>query len=452
MVVHVTLVRRPRQVGRALVAFSDREGVVVDSVVHGGGALNVAGRSAPDGRQSWIRLAVALVMVTVGGLGMWCAVVILPAVQAEFAVSRGEASLPYTALMIGVAVGSILFGRLSDRVGIVPVTFGGGVLLAIGFVAAGLAPNLPVFTLVHGVFIGIGCAASFGPIVADISFWFERRRGIAVAIVASGNYLAGAIWPPLVQMTTGWLGWRGALIVFGVLCFATLLPLAILLGRFGPPPAGSPAGDISSGEGARSGSGLGNGTVQGLLVVAGLSCCVAMAMPQVHIVAYCGDMGYGPARGSEMLALMLGFGIVSRIGSGFVADRIGGIATLLAGSLLQCLALVLYTRFDSLRSLYIISALFGLFQGGIVPSYAMITREMFPAREAGQRFGLCLAATLVGMALGGWLSGKIFDLSGSYELAFVNGIAWNLLNLSIAAFLLVRVTGRPDRSTRTALA
>ena len=419
------------------------------ATAQGRGVPDVIDRPPPDGAQSWIRLAVALAMVTVGGVGMWCVVVTLPAIQAEFGVARGEASLPYAALMIGIAVGSIVFGRLSDRIGIAPVTFGGGLLLAIGFIGAAFAPNLTVFTLVHGVCIGFGCSATFGPIVSDISLWFDRRRGIAVAIAASGNYLAGAIWPPVVQGMIASLGWRSAFVVFGILCAATLLPLALLLGRSGPRPAVTPPALVGGRDPTRAVTTLGSGTIQGLLILAGLGCCAAMAMPQVHIVAYCGDIGYGPARGSEMLSLMLGFGIVSRIGSGFVADRIGGVATLLAGSLLQCLALVLYTLFDSLLSLYVISALFGLFQGGIVPSYAIITRELFPAREAGERFGLCLAATLVGMALGGWMSGKIFDLSGSYELAFVNGIAWNLLNLGVALFLMFRISGGKPAFART---
>jgi MFS family permease len=416
-----------------------------------GGESDGTDHSAPDGRKSWIRLVLALTIVTVGGLGMWCLVVILPAVQAEFGISRSQASLPYTALMLGVAVGSVVLGRLSDRLGIVSVTFGGGALLAFGFITAGFAPNLAVFTLIHGACIGIGCSASFGPVVSDISLWFQRRRGIAVAVAASGNYVAGAIWPPLVQSITAWLGWRTALMGFGVLFCVTLLPLALLLGKFGSPPADHATNRVHEGRKARSVTGLSGNAVQGLLVLAGLGCCVAMSMPQVHIVAYCGDLGYGPARGSEMLALMLGFGIISRIGSGFIGDRIGGIPTLLAGSMLQCLALVFYSLFDSLLSLYIISALFGLFQGGIVPSYAIITRELFPAREAGQRFGICLAATLVGMALGGWLSGKIFDLSGSYELAFLNGIAWNLLNLTVALFLMLRSSRRSGPSTQAVL-
>ena len=178
-----------------------------------------------------------------------------------------------------------------------------------------------------------------------------------------------------------------------------------------------------------------------LLCVAGLSCCVAMSMPQVHIVAYCSDLGFGAARGAEMLSLMLGFGIASRLISGAICDRIGGLRTLLLGSLLQGIALLLFLPFDGLVSLYVISAMFGLFQGGIVPSYAIIVREYFPASEAGARVGSVLTATLFGMALGGWMSGKVFDLTGSYQAAFINGTLWNLLNFSIAAFLFWRTGG-----------
>jgi MFS family permease len=187
--------------------------------------------------------------------------------------------------------------------------------------------------------------------------------------------------------------------------------------------------------------GLSPNALQALLVIAGLACCVAMAMPQVHIVAYCGDLGYGPARGAQMLSLMLACGVVSRLVSGAICDRIGGLRTLLLGSALQGLSLLLFIPFDSLASLYLISALFGLFQGGIVPSYAIIVREYFPAAEAGQRVGAVIMATMFGMALGGWMSGKIFDLTGNYHAAFANGIAWNLLNLAVALLLLTRVRG-----------
>jgi MFS family permease len=175
-----------------------------------------------------------------------------------------------------------------------------------------------------------------------------------------------------------------------------------------------------------------------LLCIAGVACCVAMAMPQVHIVAYCNDLGYGTLRGAQMLSTMLAFGIASRLISGYICDRIGGLRTLMLGSLLQGLALLLFIPFDGLLSLFVISALFGLFQGGIVPSYAIIVREHFSPSFAGANVGTVIMATLLGMALGGWMSGKVFDLTGSYHAAFLNGIAWNLLNLCIAGFLMFR--------------
>src|SRR2546426_9204302 len=219
-----------------------------------------------------------------------------------------------------------------------------------------------------------------------------------------------------------------------------MLPLALLLRKRPPLPGHATSGAIAN----RPDRPLGlrpNAWVV-LLSVAGLACCVAMSMPQVHIVAYCGDLGYGAARGAEMLAVMLGFGIVSRLASGWICDRIGGLRTLLLGSALQGIALLLFLPFEGLASLYMISALFGLFQGGIVPSYAIIVREHFPAREAGARVGAVIMCTMLGMALGGWMSGKVFDLTGSYQAAFLNGIAWNALNLTIAIFLLRRTMRR----------
>jgi MFS family permease len=183
-------------------------------------------------------------------------------------------------------------------------------------------------------------------------------------------------------------------------------------------------------------------TLQVLLAIAGFACCVAMSMPQVHIVAYCGDLGYGIANGARMLSVMMIGGIVSRIGSGFIADRLGGMATLAIGSAAQMTALALYLTSHDLVSLYVISAMFGLFQGGLVPSYAIVIRENFPANEAGGRVGIVIMMTLLGMALGGWMSGVIFDLTGSYRAAFANGVAWNALNLAIAVFLLSRGRGR----------
>ena len=341
-------------------------------------------------------------------------------------------SLPYTLTMICFALGGVLMGRLADRFGIMAPMFIGSIMLGLGFIAAALAPTYWMYVIAQAGLIGLfGCATTFGPLVADVSLWFQKRRGIAVAVAASGNYLAGTIWPPILIWGVENYGWRYSFAALGILTVTLMLPLSLLLRRRAsleerpsPTSAANPRPD-------------GTPVLQGLLVLAGLACCVAMSMPQVHIIAYCGDLGYGPARGAEMLSLMLGFGVVSRLASGFIADRIGGVGTLIIGSFLQCLALLFYIPFDGLASLYVVSAFFGLAQGGIVPSYALIVRDHFPAREAGFRISLVLTATVLGMALGGWLSGEIFDRTGSYQAAFLHGIAWNMLNMGIAFWLLM---------------
>jgi MFS family permease len=396
-----------------------------------------------DSPYAWFRLTISMLLSTIGGVGMWSVVVALPAVQAEFGAARGGASLPYTLTMIGFAAGGVLMGRLADRLGIlVPVVFG-AVALGVGYVLAARADSLMQFTAASGVLIGMfGTSATFVPLLSDISHWFERRRGIAVALCASGNYLAGAIWPPLIGHFIQSYGWRTTHVGIGLFCVATMVPLALLLRGPKPVAIGHVTGTVHRNFGTL---GLPSNLLQTLLALAALACCVAMSMPQVHIVAYCGDLGYGVASGAQMLSLMLGFGVVSRIASGFVADRIGGLPTLLIGSVAQMTALVLYVLMDGLTSLYVISALFGLFQGGLVPSYAIVIRECFPAKEAGARVGVVLAMTLLGMAVGGWMSGAIFDLTGSYRAAFANGIAWNLVNAAIAFWLLrrrMRFTGR----------
>ena len=386
---------------------------------------------------AWMRLAASLALMTISGVGMYAVAVALPAVQAEFGIARSAASLPYAATMIGFGLGGILMGRLSDRFGVMLPVLIGAVCLGLGFVAAGASNGLWQFALVQGLLIGLlGTSAAFAPLVADTSMWFTRRRGIAVAICASGNYLAGAVWPPVLQYYFDTIGWRATFTGVGVFCAATMIPLAFALRRK-PPELGSPAVSGSS-EISNKKIDVPPNTLFALLCIAGVACCVAMSMPQVHIVAYCGDLGYAAARGAEMLSVMLGFGIVSRLASGWICDRIGGLRTLLLGSGLQGVALLMFLPFDSLYSLYIVSALFGLFQGGIVPSYAIIVREYFPPREAGARVGTVLMCTLFGMALGGWMTGAIFDLTGSYRAAFLNGIGWNLLNLAIATWLLRR--------------
>ena len=394
-----------------------------------------------DTPYAWRRLAIVLAIATIGGVGMWSVVVALPAIQADFGVDRGAASLPFTLAMIGFACGGVVMGRLADRYGIAVTVALGALSLCLGYLAVGFAADLMQVALAQGLLIGFGCSATFGPLMADISHWFTKRRGIAVAIAAAGNYLAGTVWPPLVQHFIARDGWRATHIGIGIFVLVAMLPLVMLLRRRLPDGHGDAATLAAARR--RAESPFSATTLQVLLCIAGVACCVAMAMPQVHLVAYCGDLGYGAARGAEMLSLMMFCGIFSRVASGFIADHIGGVRTLLLGSVLQGLALLLYLPFNGLTSLYIISAMFGLFQGGIVPSYAIIVREYFSPAQAGTRVGLVLMATLLGMALGGWMSGAIFDFTGSYQAAFLNGIGWNLVNVSIMTWLLLRSRRRP---------
>jgi MFS family permease len=385
-----------------------------------------------DGTYAWTRLAVSLLLGTVGGVGMWAVVVVLPTVQAEFGVDRADASLPYTATMIGFAVGNVVIGRAIDRMGYWIPALITSLLLGFGFILASLTTSILQFSLVQGILIGVGTAATFGPLIADISHWFDRRRGVAMSVAAAGSYIAGAFWPAAMPGLMAAEGWRFTYAVIGVACIVTMVPLVLMLRRQAPRDM---ACDRQAGRKNQPIS-VSPATVQALLVIAGLGCCVAMSMPQVHIVAYCMDLGYGVARGADMLSIMMAAGLVSRIGSGFLADRIGGVKTLLIGSVLQGLTLWLYIPFDGLASLYVVSLMFGLSQGGIVPCYAVIVREYMPASEAGQRVGVVMMATVLGMAIGGWMSGWIYDLTGSYTIAFLNGIAWNLLNILAMVVLL----------------
>jgi MFS family permease len=396
-----------------------------------------------DSRTAAWRLLTTLGLVVLGNSSMYVVSVVLPAVQAEFGIGRADASLPYTLMMICLGIGGLWTGRMADRHGLMPVLLLGAVAVCAGFVGAGMAGSIWMFGLAHGLMGLIGSAATFAPLMADTALWWNRRRGIAVAICASGNYIAGSFWPPLVQYGIETMGWRNTYTGLGLVCGLGMALLALRMRQRPPLVQTTPAagtGSASSTMTDRSRPfGMNPGRAQLLLFVAGVACCVAMSMPQVHIVAYCTDLGFGAARGAEMLSLMLASGIVSRLVSGLICDRIGGIRTLLLGSALQGIALLMFLPFEGLVPLYVVSAMFGLFQGGIVPSYAIIIREYFDPHEAGARVGSVIMATLLGMALGGWMSGWIFDLTGSYKAAFLNGIGWNLLNLSIATWLFLRL-------------
>ncbi|MCR9149460.1 MAG: MFS transporter [Rhodobacteraceae bacterium] len=408
----------------------------------------MTGADILDSRIAWARLGITLLVATIGNVGLWSIIVVMPSVEAEFGIGRAAASVPYTVTMLGFAVGNVVIGRVLDRFGIARALVGAALTIAAGYGLSTITTGVAGLAAAQAL-IGLGTAACFGPLAADISHWFQRRRGIAVAIAASGNYLAGAVWPMLLAGVLEDSGWRTVNLILAMTVAGTLLPLAVLLRRRVPAEAQAHSARIAAQQ-ARS-IAFSPRMLTWLLAAAGLGCCMAMAMPQVHIVSFCADLGYGPAVGAEMLSLMLLGGVVSRIASGWVADRLGGVPTLLIGATLQCLALMLYLPFDSLVSLYVVSAIFGLSQGGLVPTYAIIVREYLPPREAGARVGLVLMATILGMALGGWMSGLIRDLTGDYHWAFVNGIAWNLLTIGVMIVLLWR-SGDPRRRGATAVA
>jgi MFS family permease len=407
-------------------------------------APRVTKASVVDSQYAWWRLVAAMGMSTVGGVGLWSTVVLLTEAENQFGISRSDASLPYTAVMTGVMFGNVVMGRVADRLGIIVPILIGGLCLGLGFTGAAFATELWQYLFVQGVLIGgLGTASTFGPLIAATSLWFKRYRGIAVALVASGSYLAGAVWPPVVNYLLETVGWRDAHLIIASICVVVILPLTLMLRR--PAPLEAPAATVGDSSTPAKLPPVSLNTLQILLVLAGVACCVAMSMPQVHIVALCVDLDLGAALGAKMLSVMLAAGVISRIGFGFLMDRIGAMWTLLLSSALQALSLLIYLPADGAISLYVASALFGLFQGGIVPTYAVIIRDYYPASQAGTRVGLVLSATIGGMALGGWLSGAIHDMTLSYAPAFLNGFAWNIFNIAIVVLLMWR--GRMPRIT-----
>ena len=388
-----------------------------------------------DSLYSWTRLFIALLLATVGNIGMWVVVIVLPDIQQEFKIDRGTASIPFALTMVGFAIGNWVMGHVVDRYGITKTIILAATVNTAGYIAAMYVNNVYYLSILQ-FFIGLGTAAAFGPLIADTSHWFLKRRGIAVALIASGNYFSGAIWPPLFNSTLQSDGWRDVYWILALSTVFIMIPLSFLLTKKISEETARISDAASSDK--RQNVSISPKALTILLSIAGIGCCVAMSMPQVHIVAFCIDLGFGPAVGAEMLSLMLIGGIISRLINGLIADKLGGVYTLLIGSTLQCIALFLYLPFDGLVSLYIVSLVFGLSQGGIVPSYAIIIREYLPGADAGTRVGFVMMCTIMGMAIGGWMSGWIYDLTGSYAAAFWNGIVWNFLNIAIVLFLITR--------------
>ena len=295
-----------------------------------------------DSKYSWLRLLVSLIIATIGNVGMWAIIIIMPPVEVEFGINRNISSTPYAMTMVGFAFGNIFFGKLVDKYGIVIVLFFSSILCSCCYFFSTVTDSIILFSIIH-FFLGLGSSASFGPLIADISLWFKKRRGLAVSIAASGNYLSGAIWPLILSETLTNNGWRSVYIFLSIIMIVVLFCALFFLRKKIPNVETSNALKILRHN-------L-NGYISDkmfifLLCLAGLGCCVAMSMPQVHLVSYCVDLGYGAIVGGQMLSLMLLGGTISRLVFGAIADRIGGLKTLFIGSALQCSALLFYIPFS----------------------------------------------------------------------------------------------------------
>jgi len=397
-----------------------------------------------------IRLATVLALMTLGCSAMYAGVMVLEPLALELNTGRGNSSLIYGTFMIGFALGGVFMGRLADRMGIMIPALIGSLALPAGFYLAAHASSILEICLAFSLLCGfLGSSFSMAPLIADISHWFSRRRGLAVGIAFSGSYVAGAIWPPILQRMFDAQGWRESFVDLALLTLILMALLSLLL--YPRSPINEQLPTASSANSNLTNSAISAGTLQSLIYLAGFGCCVAMAMPQVHIVPYVMDLGHPAIRGAEMLGLMLGFGVISRVGSGWLSDRIGGLATLVLGSALQLAVLIAFLTGNSLVFLYGISIAFGLSQGGIVPSYTIILRAFFPPKQAGWRISTSFLFTIAGMAFGGWIAGLLYDLTGSYTVSFLNAIGFNILNLWVAASLLKKSGAIGTRASTSAV-
>ena len=388
-----------------------------------------------DSAYAWMRVFASLAIMAIGFGGLYSIVVALKPVAAELGASRGGVSFAYAALFAGFGFGGILMGWWSDRVGTMWPALTGSIAMASGLLLAAHATALWQIVLSFGLLVGFfGMSTIMVPLVANITHWFDRRRGIATSVVISGSYLAGTMWPPLLQIGIDDMGWRETWMRVGLLCLVGMAPLCLLL----RPRIRLPPESTQGGMRRRRALGFTPTSMQSLLCTAGLGCCIAMATPQAHIVAHATDLGHPAARGAEMLSLVFFGGFVSRIAYGWISDRIGGLRTLVFGSIGQAVTIAFFIPVDGLVELYVACALFGLSQGGIVPSYALIVRRYFLAGEAGWRLGWIMLFTMLGMAFGGWLAGLLFDLTGGYTVAFAVAIVFNVVNLLIAGLFLLR--------------
>jgi MFS family permease len=388
-------------------------------------------------RTSWVIASVSLMLLGLSFGGPWITAVGLKEIAADTGGARQVPSLAVSLAFFGTGVGGILMGRIANRYGIRWTVFIGSTMIALGLLLSSQGAPWQLY-VGHGLFMGLlGNAGLNAPLFVYVSRWFDRRRGSALALISSGGYLAGFIWPTIFERSIAMVGWRWTMIGFAVLQLVVILPLAAIFLR---PPPELPAHAEASGTagGARKVFGWNGNVVFGMLALASFLCCVTMSMPQQHLVAFCSDLGISATLGAAMLSVLLGMGFFSRQGWGWLSDRMGGLPTALLSSIMQCAAMSGFLFTQDTVGLFTVATAFGIGFSALIPAYVLTIRDHYPLREAHWRVPFLLLFSGSGMATGGWLAGYLYDSYGYYIPAFGTGVAFNVVNIIILAMLLVR--------------
>jgi len=393
--------------------------------------------SSIESKASWAVATVALVTMLMAFGAAWITAVALKDIAAEVDGVRSIPALASALAWLGSGFGGILMGRIADKVGTRWTVICGSLMIGLGLVISTLGPPWPLW-IGHGLFIGlIGLGGINAPMYIYVSRWFDRRRGSALALISSGSYLAGAVWPPLFERAIAEFGWRNAMLWYALTEIVVIVPLALLYFR-APPELILPATSSDHAAGKARVLGWPPNLVFGMMCVAAVVCCIPMAMPQGHLVAFCSDLGLARSSGALMLSVLLGTAFLSRQIWGAISDRIGGLATVLIGSAWQAASMTAFLFTQNEAGLFTIAAAFGLGFSGIIPAYVLALRELFPASEASWRIPTLLLFSGGGMALGGWLAGLLYDHFGYYAPAFAAGVGANILNLIVLGILVGR--------------
>ena len=392
-----------------------------------------------ENRASWIVATVALFAMLMAYGSAWITVVALSDIAAEAGGARSVPALASSLAWLGAGFGGIIMGRIANRIGTRWTVLCGSLMIAVGLSVSTFGPPWPLW-IGHGLFIGmVGLGGINAPLYVYVSRWFDRRRGSALALISSGSYLAGAVWPPLFERVIAGWGWRQTMLGYAVLEVVIIVPLALIYLRNPPEMVHSDAATHATAVHARV-LGLKPNTAFAMICAAAVLCCIPMAMPQGHLVAFCGDLGISRAVGAVMLSVLLGTAFLSRQIWGAISDRIGGLRTVLIASTWQAASMTAFLMTQSETGLFTVAAAFGLGFSGIIPAYVLALRELFPDAEAHWRIPTLLLFSGGGMALGGWLAGLLYDHFGYYAPAFAMGIGSNILNLVIVGALVLRMT------------